>query len=343
MSYPRLSRGYFTFSYMKPIRPSTLILLASLFILQGCNPGVFIERLEASQSDFIFPMTGGKAEISLTHGDWIMERVAVDRVDAEGWIIDENGNEQYASLYLKDVGTLRVSSEWQEFEVIRDRPDHLVLDFGQSVDPDSRLVELYIENDYEELLVSVQIEGCSGYSFDRIEYSDIKYHNVNQYDEAWALNLSNPADEVLVQEFDVFNADVFRMIDIPATAVTSEDLPHPHWQMELVRYMGGETFDMPLPSPFLKNGELVFGDMTLPFIYGEHQVETYMPDEKVCVGLQPGESRLRVFWEYEEYGVDYTVWLKHEGDGKPLSFSGTMHSKTYTGKWVHLYGQNSVE
>ena len=94
MSYPRLSRGYFTFSYMKPIRPSTLILLASLFILQGCNPGVFIERLEASQSEFVFPMTGGKAEISLTHGDWIMERVAVERVDAEGWIIDENGKEK---------------------------------------------------------------------------------------------------------------------------------------------------------------------------------------------------------------------------------------------------------
>lgn len=343
MSYPRLSRGYFTFSYMKSIRPSILILLASLFLLQGCNPGVFIERLEASQSEFVFPMTGGKAEISLTHGDWIMERVAVDRVDAEGWIIDENGKEQYASLYLKGVGAVRVSSEWQDFEVIRDRSDHLILDFGQSVDPDDRLVELYIENEYEELLVSVQIEGCSGYSFDRIEYSDIKYYAANQYDEAWTLNLSNHTDEVLVQEFDVFNVDVFRMIDIPATAVTSDVLPHPHWYVELMRYLDGNSFEIPAPSPFLHDGKLTFNGFSVPFRYGEQSFDTDFPDEKVQIEVQPGTSRLRVFWEYEEYGVDYTVWLKHEGGGRPLSFSGVMHSKTYTGGWVHLYGPDLGE
>lgn len=330
-------------SYVHSFRFLPILFVFPLLVLAGCNPDVFIEQLEASRTDFTFPMTGGEAEVRLTHGDWMLERVSIDKVDAQGWITHEGGKDEYGALYLKDRGKVRYSSEFHDFEIVRDTDDHMLMNFGQSVDVSSRLIELYLVNDFEEVVITVAIEGCCGYSFDRIEYSDVTYNHTGQYDEAWALNLSNDSDAVLVQEFDVFNDDAHWTVDIPAGAVSSEDIPHPQWYAELVRYLDGEAFAVPLPSPYLENGVPVPGDVEIPFSYGEHNVDTVLPDDKVRVELPPGKSLLRVFWEYEEYGVEYTVWLKHENGGKPLSFSGTMHSKTYTGRWVHLFGQQVEE
>ncbi len=328
---------------VRSIRLISSVLFFLLLMLAGCNPDVFIEKLEASGTEFAFPMTGGEAEVELTHGEWMIERITINRVDAEGWIMPEYGKEEYGSLYLKHNGKLRYESEFHEFEVVRDRNDHLVLNLGQSLDVSSRLIELYLVNDYEEILIKVVMEGCNGYVFDRIEYSDVTYHSAGQYDEAWTLNFNNDSDETVIQEFDVFNKDASRKIDFPASSVTSDVIPRPHWYLELIRYLDGNSFKIPLPSPFLKDGKLNFNGFSTTFLYGEQSIGTDFTDEKVQVEVQPGTSRLRVFWEYEEYGADYTVWLKHEGGGIPLSFNGTMHSKAYTGRWIHLYGQNQGE
>lgn len=328
---------------MRTIRLIPLVLFFPLLLLAGCNPDVFMEKLEASCTEFSFPMTGGQAEVELTHGDWMLERIAVDRVDAEGWVTHEDGKEEYCSLYLKGKGKARYESEFHGFEIVRDSGDRLLMTFGQSMDPDSRLIELYLVNDYEEVFIKVIMDGCSGYVFDRIEYSDVTYHTTGQYDEAWALDISNDSDDVVMQKFDIFNKDAARKIDLPAGSVTSDVIPRPHWYAELIRYLDGNSFEIPAPSPFLHDGKLTFNGFSVPFRYGEQSFDTDFPDEKVQIEVQPGTSRLRVFWEYEEYGVDYTVWLKHEGGGRPLSFSGVMHSKTYTGGWVHLYGPDLGE
>ena len=51
--------------------------------LSSCNPGIFIERLEMPEAEYVIPFTGGCAEIVLSHGDWEIERVAVNNIDVE--------------------------------------------------------------------------------------------------------------------------------------------------------------------------------------------------------------------------------------------------------------------
>lgn len=325
-------------SSVKSCRFISVIVLSSLFLLWGCNPDVFIDRLEASQSEFTFPMLGGTADICMSHGDWRIDRVSVDRVDVEGWVTDENGNETYSDISLDGLGSAVFHSESHEFVIVRDEPDHLMVDLGQSVDVGPRLIELHLVNDFESLVISITIDGCSGYTFDRIEYSDVNYHIVNQYDEAWSLNVENATGDVLVQEWAVFNDDACRSVNIPASAVQSDNMPHPHWYAELLRYMDDEAFDIPVPSPYLKDGEIVMRGMEIPFVYGVQHRQDDFPDDKIRVELEPGPNKLRVFWEYEEYSVDYTVWLKNETGGKPLSFTGTLFSKAYTGRWTYLCG-----
>lgn len=316
----------------------SILLLLPMLLLGGCNPDVFIKPLEASQAEFEFPMTGGTAEVRLSHGDWILERVAVERVDVEGWVRPAEGKAEYVSLYLKGLGTATYQSQFHSFEIIRDKSDRITVNLDQSVDPDARLIELYLVNDYEIQVISIEIGGCCGYELDRVEYSEVTHHTAERYEKAWSDTVTNEAGNYLHKEWDVFNENAVRTVDFPANSVTSEDIPRPHWHAELVRYLDGNTFEMPLPSPYLDDGGIVLGGFSAPFVYGESDIRIDLPDEKVgIITEEAGTAILTVFWAYEEYSVNYTVWLKHEGGGKPLSFNGRMSSKAYTGKWDWAY------
>mgnify|MGYP003462408475 CR=1 FL=1 len=88
-------------------------IVTLLVLSAGCNDDVFIERLEASQTEFKVPSLGGKFEIMFSHGDWNVERIAVDRVDVDGAIHEENGEEVTtdAILILRLSFTITISPE----------------------------------------------------------------------------------------------------------------------------------------------------------------------------------------------------------------------------------------
>lgn len=311
-----------------------------MILLSGCNPDVFVERLELSQHEFDLPMTGGSVDVSATHGDWTLERIAVNRVDVYGTVFDEGGEHKSSSLCLKGLGRAIYEGEYIDFELERDALDHISMTVSQSVDTKPRLIELFLVNDYRTHVVTVNVSPCGGYRFDRIEYGEPRDILVDCIEESWSLVLNNDSDAPIEQEFPVFDSEVVREINFPAYTIKSETIPEPQWFDELMKYLEG-PFDVKLPDACLSDGRLTFiNDDTLTYSFGSSFISGEMPDDVVKVAVEQGSYTLKVFWYYDTYTVDYRIWLRSEEGGKPLSFSGEMISKVYTGKWERLLLKN---
>ena len=90
---------------------------------------------------------------------------------------------------------------------------------------------------------------------------------------------------------------------------------------------------VPIPDPFLSNGELNFNGETVVFGYELKIYAIEHEDMKTTLTLVPGINNVDMFWGYLEYEVPYTMWFKHSGEGKDLSFEGKFVSKAHNGKW----------
>lgn len=210
--------------------------------LSSCNPGIFIERLEASETEYALPFTGGSAEIALSHGSWEIDRVAVNNIDVE-----MTGDGVYESRFMS-------------FCLSRPSDMKLRLALERSTDPDPVLIDIHISNDFQSLCIPVRIEACRGYSFDRIEYG-IVTERKEGFEEAC-------------------NGRFGRRICFPAASVSSEDMPEAMWMEELLKYLGG-TFDVPIPVPFPEEGTVPACEGHTEFSYRETFISMEYPSENV--------------------------------------------------------------
>ena len=317
-----------------------LMICIPVILLPGCNPDVFVNRLEVSQHEFNLPMTGGSFEVSATHGDWILERIAVNRVDAYGTVFDEGGEHRFSSFCLKGLGKAIYEGEYLDFELERDALDHMTMTVSQSFDTDPRLIELFMVNDYKTQVVTVNVSPCGGYVYDRIEFGEPRNVLVDCIEERWSLVINNHSDALIEQEYPVFDADIIREINFPAHTVMSELIPEPQWFDELMKYVEA-PFEVIVPDSCLSDGVLTFDDGDiLEYSFGVSPFMGEMPDDVVKAAMDPGSYTLKVFWYYDTYTVDYRIWLRSEEGGMPLSFSGEMISKAFTGKWERLLLKN---
>ncbi len=281
-------------------------------------------------------MTGGEAEIELSNGDWMVERISVNGIDVSGWVYDESGRETYRPAYLKGLGMIRCDDPYMDITVERPESRMLKLKIGQSVATAERKVEIWLSTDYQQVPIVATMDACGGYEFERIEYGDITYTSGNNMVElGWALTIVNSSENGGTQKFDVFNEDAVRKVRFPAFRIESEDIPHAQWYEELMMYLDG-PFEVPIPDAALADGKLQFSGLALPFNVKENALPLELPDETFETSFGPGVSRLEVYWGYDEYSVEYTVWLRHPDGGKPLSFSGIFNSKTYNGEWAEI-------
>lgn len=272
--------------------------------LCSCNPGIFIERLEASEAEYALPFKGGSAEIALSHGDWEIERVAVNNIDVE----------------MADGGIYE--SRFMYFCLSRPSDTKLFLDLERSTDPDPVLIDIHIANDFQSLCIPVKIEACQGYSFDRIEYGTVT-EKTEGFEEAWAKTISTD------QEVSVFDVRFGRWICFPAASVTSEDMPEAIWMDELLKYVD-RTFNVLIPVPFPEIGARPECLDHTEFSYKETFIAMEQPSEKVTLSKE--DNTIHMFWGYVEYKVPYTIWFTHP-EGMPMSFNGELTSKTYDGRW----------
>lgn len=316
-------------------RTGFLIFLLSMLVLCGCNDDVFIERLEASQTEFRLPMLGGAFDVDLSHGDWRLDRVAVNHIDVDGEMIEEDlGVQRSGPLSLEGKGRAIHSNDNFALSVSRPHDDFLHVYLSQSVATREMLVELFLANDYEEVVITIVLEPCGGYRFDRIEYGQVYgVSGEGAVEEGWKVLFTNEGEANVSQEWAVFNDDAARTVSFPASTIQSEDIPNAMWYDELMKYVE-EPFEVPLPEPFLLGGGLQFNGLKAPFATKDIKLSAELPDDKVAFSFAPGTTMLTVYWGYVEYWVDYTIWLVHDGGGKPLSFTGSMCSKTYDGTWI---------
>ncbi len=226
--------------------------------LTSCNPGIFIEHLEASEAEYVLPFTGGSAGIVLSHGDWEIERVAVDKIDGD--ISDEGA---YESRFLS-------------FRLTRPSETKICLELEHSTDPDPVLIDIHISNEFQSLCIPVRIEACCGYSFERIEYGIVTERNEG-------------FEEVQNERFG-------RKICFPAASVTSEDMPEAAWMEELLKYVGG-TFNIPLPVPFPERGTVPECKEFTEFSYKETftpMESPSAPEDENTTGMYWGYVEYRV-------------------------------------------------
>ena len=314
---------------MRLIRVISFIVTL-LILSAGCNDDVFIEKLVVSQTDFLVPSLGGEIELVMNHPDWMIGRVAVNNVDCEGVVVDEKGKEHYSSLYLKDYGSARYESSYNSMFIKRPDGYHLVLKLGQSFNTEETHFDVYVMNDYEEVVVSLHMEGCAGYSFDRIEYGDVIFATPRGvFEKAWGLTFNNEDDFPVEQDWEVFTDKAVRSVIFPANAISSS-LPFMYYD-ELLKYTS--PFEVEIPDPIIGDDGLTFSGEKVLYDYTNKTLGLPFSDERVSVSFDPGETEMTVFWELMEYSVEYTVWLSHDDGGSPLSFKGVMISKAYTGNW----------
>ena len=285
----------------------------------SCNPDVFIEPLKLSQTVFDVPFYGGTVDIEVGHGDWRLDRVAVNNVDID-FTDAENGAMCHKSRFVS-------------LEYSRPKPSRLIMTVKESVSPDPLQMELYITNDYESEVVTINIASCTGYSFKSITYGSPQITSPEDaYEPAWSMKIINKLEEPAVYDIDIFDEAAWRKIQFLAGSVNSTDIPDAAWYDELMKYVSS-PFDVLLPDPFPSDGKAELTDVQIPFGYAETAVPMDIRETHTLVEVGGGEHTVEVLWGYVEYKVQYVVTLEHIGEGRDLSFSGELQSKAYNGKW----------
>ena len=219
-------------------------------------------------------------------------------------------------------------SRFLSFSLSRPMSSKLILNLEMSVDPDPVSIDIHISNDFQSATIPITINACKGYSFEKIEYGAAT-EVVAAVEEAWVRTLETAV--VMDWESYVFDDSFRRTVTFLASSVSSDDMPEVMWMSELLKYVG-EAFDVPLPEPFPELGKTPGLQGTVKFSYKETVLPLAKPSDKVRLSLAPGVTTVHMDWGYVKYHIPYTIWLSHP-EGKTLSFSGELISKTYDGRW----------
>lgn len=298
-----------------------LTSLAALTVLTllttACNPGMFIEPLTVSEAKFDMPFTGGMIEVQVSHGDWEVERVAVDHIDCE--------------LVTDAEGSMRHESNFTIFEIARPQSDKLVLTFEDIMKSTPQEMEIYISNPFQSQVIVVSMGPCTGYEFDRIEYGEaVVTSPEDAYEEAWSVTELYEADAAGTKIYDVFGGTLNRVVWFPAATVVTADLPYAQWYDTLMEFVTG-PFEVPVPDAVPTEDATPF--ITVPFTYDKTVIPMEPADVKATVTLVPGWNNVSMYWGYTEYTMPYTIWFKHAGGGRPRCMTGEFVSRTYDGRW----------
>lgn len=305
--------GFIIFVTMKRL----ILLLICAMSAASCNPGVFIEPLVVEGTKYDVPFSGGSVVIDVSHGDWEIRNVTIDHVDA-WWVSD---------------GSMRHESNFMSFEITRPQSSRLVFTLDESVNSDPSLIQIFVGNDYESEVVSVNVGACCGYSFDRVEYGvPVAVSEADAFEQVWSRTVNNGSGQPMDWECPVFDESFCRTIWFPASTVVSDDMPYVMWYDTLMKFVG-ESFDVPVPAPFLSDGALSFSGEEVEFSYDKMVQPVEFMQSNAAVTLSPGNNTVKMYWGYVEYKVQYTMWFKHSGNGRDHCFTGMFTSKTFNGKW----------
>jgi hypothetical protein len=299
---------------------NVVMIVVTALVAVSCNPDVFIKPLDVSEAEFDVPFYGGSVEVQVSHGDWELERVSYNYIDL-GFVEDADGVLWHEDNFIR-------------LHVSRQQPSKLWVTVDDSVNPEAALIHIYIRNDYESEVVTVNVGACSGYSFSRIEYGDVQMvSSEDAYEEGWRKSVS--VSSAQSQSFDVFGGGASRTVFFPAATVVSEDMPYAAWYDTLMQYVDGGAFDVPVPDALPGSGGLVFSGEEVEF--GYTPVQMAMPElglgETAAVNLAPGVNEVRMMWGYVEYRVPYVITFAHSGEGRDLTLRGEFTSKAHNGKW----------
>lgn len=301
---------------MKRLIPFLICVMSAL----SCNPDVFIEpfEIEFSGTEFEVPFTGGTIDIEASHGDWTVQKIRL-------W-----GDSERPMFNKEEI---RYVSDFKSFELTRPTPSGLRFTLHESVDSNPSELQIYIGNEYEYRIITINIGPCSGYSFDRIEYgTPVVLSEEDAYEQIWGLTTENKKGNDFEWEFPVFYSAFCRTFSFPDTSVRTEDMPRVYRYKTLMKYVG-EAFDVPLPDPLLSDGALTFSGETMEFSYVQTSRQMVYDEIKTTLTLAPGINNVNMYWGYLEYEVPYTMWFSHPGEGRDLSFEGKFVSKAFNGKW----------
>lgn len=311
-----------------------IFIITLLVTLAGCNDVVFLEPLEAPATEYALPHYGGEIEIDLSHGDYILEKVTLDDKVARGMMSMDDGRSFYGLMRLDGPGIAGFESPFFQFNITRNYNGNLLIVTGGSQFVTERVIGLHLSDGFQSLVLTVTVDKCYGYKFEKIEYGEVLMTNT-KYEPGWSVMIRNGSEEK-VYTFEIFNEELNRIIHFQPSDIWSDDFRDDGKVVladELMNYVN-KPFDIPVPEPYLQRDKPVLTGLTVPFATDEILLLLDMPSDDVSIRFSPGSSStVTAYWKSHEYQVKYKIWLRHELTFRQISFNGVMKSKVYTGNY----------
>ena len=297
------------------LKRSIIFLLSCLFLVVGCNPGVFIgedDRMTVSVDSLQVADTGDTLNISLNQDEWYIQQVLYllgDYAYHEGDVTQDGVTLSSIPMQMEGFGEISARCDYNRFKIIRDKYDELTVILSPNFTYKECELRLYLTKGIQTKTVIIIQRPSEGFVIDRVE---------------WDEKLSS------VGSMSIESADIKRKY---TRRLYIEGLMHTGdgsrmWRSYLMKLLDVDSIRLQIPDPYPV-------DLTLTFS-GEY-IDLH-PDKDIYeIDMSPvtkeggGDASIGPYASarFITYGTDYSIYVRHVRDSNiVLCFTGTFFNES---------------
>lgn len=305
-------------------------ILALFLASSGCNPEVFVDRLTLSSEQFSLNGEGETSVVDLSSDEWMVSRIELDIVgyeqlpcnvyDEAGELINESLSLGYA--YLPGLGKITFEDKYVDFTIKRTQGKQLEISVGENLRNSDFRFTVELHNLYDFVPITITQSPGSGYIADSIVYT-LKAHTYSTYlEKKETIHIMNTSSGILPYKVNVFSSVTHKV------CFTSAD-------RKLFSYLKANNKGVRYPRKVTDSG-FEMSDQKVSIYPGMQEKPLSFGEVTKTVNLRAGKNQISVYWEYEEYGADFVLYMSNKQSGSQKCVRGIFHSKMPTGDFYVL-------
>ena len=155
-----------------------IFLLSCLFLVVGCNPGVFIgedDRMTVSVDSLQVADTGDTLNISLNQDDWYIQQVLYllgHYAYHEGDVTQDGVTLSSIPMQMEGFGEISARCDYNRFKIIRDKYDELTIILSPNLTNKECELRLYLKKGIQTKTVIIIQRPSEGFVIDRVEWDE---------------------------------------------------------------------------------------------------------------------------------------------------------------------------
>jgi hypothetical protein len=304
-------------------------IIVCFLLLGSCNDDVFVDKLNASDTELQMSGEGDSAVVNFTSSDWSV--LSVDSAaqpssslfygilyDSDGHAISDYDVPFYQNAASR--GKMVYVGRKNGFTVSRMEDKSVTIYTDENLAGTDFKFTVWIGNRYTTIPVHVTQSVSKGYSFDHITYDYI----------------SNSCKKELVGSFDSINVNSDTSITMECSVFSGESrfVSFVSDNRKAFSYtVNSLSVDIPVgvvDSALQYTNEKMYYKM-----YGQRGHLPFNDVTKTLV-LPVGKSEIKKILEYEMFDADYTLFVRRNATGELKSVKGKFHSRVPTGVYYLL-------